>query len=448
MKYASVCSGIECASLAWGPLGWAPAFFSEIEPFPCAVLAHRYPDVPNLGDMQRYREWPDATFDVLVGGTPCQSFSVAGLRQGLADPRGNLALVFLGVVDRFRPRWVVWENVPGVLSSNAGRDFGAFLGGLGELGYGWSYRVLDAQYFGVAQRRRRVFVVGHLGDWRPAAAVLFERESLSGHPAPSREARERVAASLTAGSHPGKQFRGAALIVASPPCQEFSYMAMPWKRAKQIARALRGEDVFPDGYTGSRTVAELTALFDACFRIQREACEAAGRHIPMVVENVRGAVPWVGRARWNFGSYYLWGDVPALMPATMRAEKFNPDGTQHGAGSWFNIGSPGQKVTNQNPVHEGAKLGGKSVVVDGHKRIAEKWRSKEGQTAAELFPEIDPEAGRKGYAARLGESTVSRKTGSKSPARKMASAMIAKIPFALALHIAETYYPSRHARSA
>ena len=112
----------------------------------------------------------------------------------------------------------------------------------------------------------------------------------------------------------GAQFKDAALIVASPPCQEFSYMAMPWTRAKQIARALRGRDEFPEGYTGSRTIAELTALFDACFRIQREACEAAGRKIPMVVENVRGAEPWVGRARWNFGSYYLWGDVPALMP--------------------------------------------------------------------------------------------------------------------------------------
>lgn len=133
----------------------------------------------------------------------------------------------------------------------------------------------------------------------------------------------------------GAQFANAALIVASPPCQEFSYMAMPWKRAKQIARALRGEDEFPAGYKGSRTIGELTALFDACFRIQREACEAAGRHIPLVVENVKGAQPWVGRAKWSFGSYYLWGDVPALMPHTLQAQKFNPDGTRHGQGSWF-----------------------------------------------------------------------------------------------------------------
>jgi len=112
----------------------------------------------------------------------------------------------------------------------------------------------------------------------------------------------------------GSQFADAALIVASPPCQEFSYMAMPWSRAKQIARALRGQDTFPEGYTGSRTLTELTALFDACFRIQREASAAAGRHIPLVVENVRGCVPWVGREAWSFGSYYLWGNVPALMP--------------------------------------------------------------------------------------------------------------------------------------
>lgn len=197
MIYGSVCSGIEAATVAWHPLGWEAAFFSEIEKFPSAVLAHHYPDVPNLGDMTKFKEWPDANLDVLVGGTPCQSFSVAGLRKGLDDPRGNLMLTYLAIAERYRPKWVVWENVPGVLSSNGGRDFGTFLGALGKLGYGFAYRVLDAQYFGVAQRRRRVFVVGCLGDWRAAAAVLFERESMSGNPAPSREARQAVAA-LTA----------------------------------------------------------------------------------------------------------------------------------------------------------------------------------------------------------------------------------------------------------
>lgn len=204
MKYGSVCSGIEAASAAWHGLGWQPAFFSEIEAFPRAVLAHHYPDVPLHGDFTTIGADDYGAIDLLVGGTPCQSFSVAGLRGGLDDDRGNLALEFLRLADRKRPRWVVWENVPGVLSSNGGRDFGSILGGLGELGYGWAYRVLDAQFFGVAQRRRRVFVVGHLGDWRRAAAVLFERHSLSGHPAPRREAGQGVAQCLTTGT--GKRF--------------------------------------------------------------------------------------------------------------------------------------------------------------------------------------------------------------------------------------------------
>ena len=254
MNVLSVCSGIGAPEAAWTPLGWQFVACSEIEPFPSAVLNHRYPDVPNLGDMTEFKEWPGACrclsagfdeslvatglplngdcisrrsdvhavegpssrggnsskggfcekcggpdVDVLVGGTPCQSFSVAGLRKGLADPRGNLALVYLAIADRYRPDWLVWENVTGVLSSSAGRDFGAFLGGLGEIGYGFAYRVLDAQYFGLAQRRKRVFVVGYLGDWRRAAAVLFERESLQGHPAPSREAGEVAAGSVEAG---------------------------------------------------------------------------------------------------------------------------------------------------------------------------------------------------------------------------------------------------------
>jgi DNA (cytosine-5)-methyltransferase 1 len=234
-------------------MGWEPVAFSEIEKFPSAVLAHHYPNVPNWGDMTKFKEWPDAChcvqagtkrssgrivcddrnsadiagskqwvndgsssgnyskgaicevcngtiIDVLVGGTPCQSFSVAGLRKGLDDPRGNLMLTFGSIAQRYCPQWLVWENVPGVLSSNGGRDFGSFLGMLGQLGYGFAYRVLDAQYCGVAQRRRRVFVVGHLGDWHRAAAVLFERHSLSGHPAPSRQARKGTAGGVAPGA--------------------------------------------------------------------------------------------------------------------------------------------------------------------------------------------------------------------------------------------------------
>ena len=199
MKFLSVCSGIEAASCAWEPLGFTPVAFSEIEPFPCSVLAHRFPSVPNLGDMTKFEEWniePGAV-DILVGGTPCQSFSVAGLRGGLTDDRGNLALIYCRILQKFKPRWFAWENVPGVLSSNGGRDFGSILGAMVELGYGIAYRVLDAQYFGVPQRRRRVFVVGCLGDWQRAAEVLFEPGCVSGDSKKGGKARQAVAA-LTA----------------------------------------------------------------------------------------------------------------------------------------------------------------------------------------------------------------------------------------------------------
>ena len=190
MRYGSVCSGIEAATSAWHPLGWTPQWFSEIEPFPSAVLAHHYPTVPNFGDMTNFKNWTldDSTaIDVLVGGTPCQSFSVAGLRKGLDDPRGNLMLTYLAIANKYRPKWLVWENVPGVLSSNGGNDFASLLRGMGELGYGFAYRIFDAQHFGVPQRRRRVFLIGCLGDWRAAAAVLFERHSMLRNSAPCRK---------------------------------------------------------------------------------------------------------------------------------------------------------------------------------------------------------------------------------------------------------------------
>jgi DNA (cytosine-5)-methyltransferase 1 len=205
MRYGSVCSGIEAATTAWHPLGWHPVFFSEIEKFPCEVLRQRYPDTPNLGDMTKFKEWPirEGDIDLLVGGTPCQSFSVAGLRAGLDDPRGNLALVFAALLARLKPRWFVWENVPGVFSAEKGTAFGSILGAFQELGYGCAFRTLDAQYFGVPQRRRRVFVVGHLGDWRRAVAALLEPESLRGDPPPSRKKKEDVAPSLAARTRGG-----------------------------------------------------------------------------------------------------------------------------------------------------------------------------------------------------------------------------------------------------
>lgn len=251
----------------------------------------------------------------------------------------------------------------------------------------------------------------------------------------------------------GSQFKDAALIVASPPCQAYSYMAMPWSLAKAKAERIRADE------TGAE-LEQLNALFNACFRIQRECNEDRAARglppVPMVVENVKGAQPWVGRAAWNFGSYYIWGNVPALMPNAIKAQKFNPDGTSHGTGSWFaiadsqnrgasegqkvpgfrfdgsgrrfqtasvnesiknnggswfNIGSPGQKETNRNPVH--------ALAAEGRK----------APSGTQWFND----------GPRTPESLASM--GSKSSARKAASAKIAKIPFALSSHIARVWRP-------
>tara|TARA_R110000803_G_scaffold107958_5_gene176163 strand:- start:1034 stop:3052 length:2019 start_codon:yes stop_codon:yes gene_type:complete len=192
IRYISLFSGIEAASVAWHPLGWEPVAFADFDDFPSAVLAHRFPDVPNLKDITKV-DWNEykGKAELVVGGSPCQSFSVAGKRLGMDDPRGNLAIEYLRVIDAVRPKWFIYENVAGLLSSDDGRDFGAFLGLVGELGYGFAYRVLDAQHFGVPQRRRRVFVVGCAdGDWRSSASVLFERESLRRNPQKSRKTRQ------------------------------------------------------------------------------------------------------------------------------------------------------------------------------------------------------------------------------------------------------------------
>ncbi len=201
MRYLSVCSGIEAVTVAWHGLGFEAAAFSEIEKFPRDVLQHHYHNTPLHGDFTTIGAEDYGAIDILVGGTPCQSFSTAGLRAGLSDKRGNLALEFLRLAKRKKPKYILWENVVGVLSSNGGKDFASFLGGLGECGYGFAFRVLDSQYFGVPQRRRRVFVVGCLGDWRSAAKVLFEPESLQGNLTPNRKKRqdtaEKVAKCLT-----------------------------------------------------------------------------------------------------------------------------------------------------------------------------------------------------------------------------------------------------------
>ncbi len=227
----------------------------------------------------------------------------------------------------------------------------------------------------------------------------------------------------------GKQFKDAALIVASPPCQEYSYMAMPWSLAKAKQAQIEAE---PTEWL------RLTALFDACFRIQREACEAAGRHIPLVVENVRGAQKWVGRSRWNFGSFHLWGDVPALMPIVRRAVKvpglnwsgsdqpgyvakaFNDTAIKNNGGSWFNVAHNTASGTGKNP--DGRKSG------KGGSWFGDYEAMKDGiKQGGDWFNADQP--------------SISRMSNSKSKARKAASAMIAKIPLVLSRHIAQAWKP-------
>ena len=204
LKYISLFSGIEAATVAWKPLGWKPIAFAEIDPFPKAVLARHYPGVPDLGDMTKV-DWSkyNGTVDIVVGGSPCQAFSVAGLRKALDDPRGQLMLEYLRACAEIDPEWIVWENVPGVLSAEHGRAFQSLLEAVAELwpdGGGAAWRVLDAQFFGVAQRRRRVFLVINTRDWRRAAPVLFERESLRWGYQSSKEARKALAGRFDASS--------------------------------------------------------------------------------------------------------------------------------------------------------------------------------------------------------------------------------------------------------
>ena len=197
MRYYSIFSGIEAASVAWSPLGWEPLAFSEIDEFPSAVLKTRFPSVPNLGDITEIN-WKGAVRDfgkpdIVVGGSPCQSFSIAGGRTGLEGASG-LMWEYVRCVREVKPDWLLWENVPGALSSSHGEDFRCLLESLDALGYGLAWRVLDAQFFGVAQRRERVFVVGRLGDPDGPCKVLFEPESLRWDPPSSREKRKELAA--------------------------------------------------------------------------------------------------------------------------------------------------------------------------------------------------------------------------------------------------------------
>ncbi len=232
MKYASVCSGVEAATLAWDYIGWEPAWFSEIDKFPAAVLAHRFPNVPNLGDMTKIKcldntkgifeyDTTNGTvrsefgrIDLLVGGTPCQSFSVAGNQQGLRGVSG-LALTYVELLRAMRPTWFVWENVPGVFSTNGGRDFETLIRAFDEVGYSLAWRVLDVQYCrvdgfprAIPQRRRRVFVVGHSsGDARYPAEVLFEPSCLRGTTPPRRVKGKGFTAGVGSGTESASAIR-------------------------------------------------------------------------------------------------------------------------------------------------------------------------------------------------------------------------------------------------
>lgn len=190
LRYISLFSGIEAWSCAVaGMPEYEAVAFAEIEPFPCAVLAHHFPDVPNLGDVtqidgRQYR----GNVALIIGGSPCQGFSIAGLRKGLDDERSCLALTYVRLVDEVRPKFWLWENVPGCATTNGGKDLRSFFAALSDLGYSLSWTVLDSQHFGVAQRRRRVFAFGVLGtDWQRCAKVLLEPQSMCGDPPPRRK---------------------------------------------------------------------------------------------------------------------------------------------------------------------------------------------------------------------------------------------------------------------
>lgn len=284
-RYLSVCSGIDAATVAWHPLGWQPVAFSEIEPFPCAVLAHHYPDVTNLGDMTKYESWtiswgPAGTIRILVGGTPCQAFSVAGDRGGLSDDRGNLCLTFCEIADKENPDWIIWENVPGVLSMQD-NAFGCFLGRLcgadhpivpvgahcnlkkRTTNWNWkscgivsgprrtaAWRILDAQYSGVPQRRRRVFVlaVPGAGNWRCAAALFPVGDGLRWNPPARGEAREGFAAGSLRSTDGGSDVdhaRAGHIVSHDPACtltaREFKGPLPEADLSTVVAHTLRGE---------------------------------------------------------------------------------------------------------------------------------------------------------------------------------------------------------------
>jgi len=307
MRAGTLFSGIGCAELAAPEIDWR--WCAERDPqcrvgpgFAAAVHAARL-GTRNLEDV-KHAPWEeiarDEPIDVLVFGSPCQSFSIAGRRRGLADPRGDLALIALRVAAILRPRWLVFENVPGLLSLDRGTAFGIFLGALGECGYGWAYRRLDARYFGVPQRRDRLFLVGHLGDWRPAAAVLFEPASLRRDPAPGREARPGIAGETEAAARGGGE-RIAGTIPAGGA----------------VDRGLTGQDLRAGLY------AEVAPTLEATAGRSRGAGTPLGMLAPPVIasDGKRGKSRHEGAALVE-----VWGETAH----TLRAE--GADASEDGTG--------------------------------------------------------------------------------------------------------------------
>jgi DNA (cytosine-5)-methyltransferase 1 len=314
-RFLSLCSGIEACSVAWGALGWEAAAFAEIEAFPCAVLAHHYPQTPNLGDITKFHEWPDiGSIDVMVGGTPCQAFSVAGNREGLADARGNLCLTFCEIADRYAPQWVLWENVPGVLSDRS-NAFGCFLARLCGAGEPieppkgkWTdagvvsgpsrtvaWRVQDAQYHGLAQRRRRVFVlaVAGSGNWRCAAALFPVGDGLCWNPAPRGKAGEDTARSLRAQSQSSHREDSDNFIPSQPVshCLNAGGMGRQDYETETLVAATIKRDYgkgYSDGEMSGNLVAfdttQLTSSANRSNPLPGDPCHplAAGDHAPAI----------------------------------------------------------------------------------------------------------------------------------------------------------------------
>jgi DNA (cytosine-5)-methyltransferase 1 len=358
VKFLSICSGIEAASVAWGPLGWEAVAFSEIEPFPCAVLAHHYPHVPNLGDMTKFDTWPEEIFleaDLIVGGPPCQAFSVAGNREGLADDRGNLTLVYVQLINHAdlirkkhgkEPVIAFYENVPGLFSDKT-NAYGCLLGALagedGALlapGGKWTdagcvsgpqrtmaWRLLDAQYFGLAQRRRRVFLVASARDGLNPAEILFECEGVRRDSAPSRETGQEVAGTIAARAGDGGQPAGGGGVAPTVIGNVEGGAATTLS-----SREYKGLSCGRDGMTSAAVVYE-----PAAYSIREDATANNFSATPLSVSNALQAhQPSV---QSHHAQVFIAQAIPIHDQATRFAGKRGDK--QDGKGNGLGIGEPG-----------------------------------------------------------------------------------------------------------